>query len=307
MSHRAIGQEALFNLSSSKNNLEELHSLIDWLKIESLLSTIYASKTGQVSWPPIALFKAQLLGFWYNLSDVKLAEFLEDRASFRQFCGFSRNEITPERTAFVRFRKALIAKGLLDGLFEAVSIQLQAKNIQVKAGTLIDATIIQSASKKDQDARFIKHQGKPARHGYKAHITAQADTALITTLCATSANVNDGKAGCNIIPSNPGDVFADSAYRGRAFKEAVESKQGTARVVCTGVYCQTQEEANAILKRINDPIYAVRCRIEKIFGTMKRSYGLNRMRWMGIQKAHLQIVFTAIAYNVKRAFTLSRS
>ncbi len=32
-------------------------------------------------------------------SDVKLAEALDDRASFRRFCGFSRNETTPERTA----------------------------------------------------------------------------------------------------------------------------------------------------------------------------------------------------------------
>ena len=30
----------------------------------------------------------------------------------------------------------------------------------------------------------------------------------------------------------------------------------------------------------------VRCRIEKIFGTWKRSYGLRRMRWQGIAKGH---------------------
>ncbi|WP_233788756.1 MULTISPECIES: transposase [unclassified Rhizobium] len=50
-----------------------------------------------------------LLSIWYDRSDVKLAEALDDRASFRRFCGFSRSEPTPERTAFVRFRKALIA------------------------------------------------------------------------------------------------------------------------------------------------------------------------------------------------------
>lgn len=39
-----------------------------------------------------------LLAIWYDLSDVKLAEALDDRASFRRFCGFSRSEATPERS-----------------------------------------------------------------------------------------------------------------------------------------------------------------------------------------------------------------
>jgi IS5 family transposase len=43
---------------------------------------------------------------------VLLAEALDERASFRRFCGFSTRENTPERTAFVRFRKELVARGL---------------------------------------------------------------------------------------------------------------------------------------------------------------------------------------------------
>jgi IS5 family transposase len=30
-----------------------------------------------------------LIAVWYGISDVKLAEALADRASFRRFCGFS--------------------------------------------------------------------------------------------------------------------------------------------------------------------------------------------------------------------------
>ena len=33
----------------------------------------------------------------------------------------------------------------------------------------------------------------------------------------------------------------------------------------------------------------VRCRIEKVFGTWKRSYGLRRMRWLGLAKARLRV------------------
>jgi hypothetical protein len=46
----------------------------------------------------------------------------------------------------------------------------------------------------------------------------------------------------------------------------------------------------------------VRCRIEKVFGTSKRSYGLRRMRWIGLAKAGLQTRLAAIAYNIRRSF-----
>ena len=61
------------------------------------------------------------------------------------------------------------------------------------------------------------------------------------------------------------------------------------------------QESLARLDAWNQPIHRVRGRIEKIFGTWKRSYGLRRMRWMGLAKASLQIRLTAIAYNMKRA------
>ncbi|MFL9825113.1 transposase [Rhodoplanes sp. SY1] len=49
----------------------------------------------------------------------------------------------------------------------------------------------------------------------------------------------------------------------------------------------------------------IRQRIEKIFGTWKRSYGLRRMRWRGMAKATLLIHLTAIAYNLKRAMAIT--
>jgi transposase, IS5 family len=51
----------------------------------------------------------------------------------------------PERTAFVRFRKELVVRGLDKTLFDAGTCQLKAKAVAVKTGTLIDATVIASA------------------------------------------------------------------------------------------------------------------------------------------------------------------
>ena len=307
MSRRRIGQED-FGFGDARGarrcSLDELSGLIDWAAVESALRDVSSAARGEPAWPPLVLFKAMLLSVWYDLSDVRLAEALDDRASFRRFCGFSRSEPTPERTSFVRFRKALVDRGLDKVLFDTITAQLKARAILVKTGTLIDATIIASASVDDGDARWVKHKGRPAAHGFKAHVGADADTALVEKIAVTPANVYDGKAGPDALPDDPGEVFADSAYQGNHFGDAVRTKGGTPRIVATGMWARDEAEAHARLTAWNQPIHRVRGRIEKIFGTWKRSYGLRRMRWRGLAKAGVQVRLTAIAYNLKRTLSI---
>ena len=303
MSRRRIGQEAFgFAIDRGRSSsLDDLLKLIDWAPADEALGTISCAAKGEPAWPPLALFRALLLSIWYDLSDVKLAEALDDRVSFRRFCGFSRSEPTPERTAFVRFRKALIAHGLDKTLFDEVTRQLKGKAIRVKTGTLVDATIIASASEDDDEGHWVKHKGRTAVHGFKAHVGADADTALVEEIAITPANINDGKAGPDALPDNPGEVFADSAYRGDHFGKAVIARGGTPRVVATGMWGRDEAEIRARIAAWNHPIHRIRGRSEKIFGTWKRSYGLRRMRWRGLAKAGVQIRLTAIAYNMKRS------
>jgi transposase, IS5 family len=303
MARRRIGQET-FGFDGERagrgSGLDRLERLIVWQAVEQQLDGIYSAAKGEPAWPPLALFKALLIAVWYDLSDVKLAEALDDRASFRRFCGFSAHESTPERTAFVRFRKELVAHGLDRMLFEEVTRQLKAKAITVKTGTLVDATIIASSSEGDGEARWVKHRNRKAVHGFKAHVGADAGTAIVEELTVTPGNVNDGRAGGDALPDSPGEVFADSAYRGQAFASAVHAKGGLPRVAATGMWGRDPKETAKRLKAWNSSIQRVRCRIEKIFGTWKRSYGLRRMRWKGLAKAALQVRLTAIAYNMKR-------
>ena len=306
MAHRSIGQEQFGFAERGRaiSSLDTLVSLIDWRPVAVLLDRLYPAAKGEPAWPPLAIFKALLLSIWYDLSDIKLAEALDDRASFRRFCGFSANEATPERTAFVRFRRLLVAHQLDRTLFEAVTMQLKSKAVAVKTGTLVDATIIASATEDDDDARWVKHKGKRAVHGFKAHVGADADTALVEEVSITSANINDGKAGPDALPDNPGEVFADSAYRGSHFRDAVRAKGGIPRIVATGMWGRDEAETLRKLHAWNQPIHRVRGRIEKIFGTWKRCYGLRRMRWRGLAKAAVQVHLTAIAYNLKRTMNI---
>ncbi|MFT3967861.1 MAG: transposase [Sphingobium sp.] len=124
-----------------------------------------------------------------------MAEALDDRASFRRFCGFSANEATPERPAFVRFRRVLVAQQLDRSLFGTVTMQLKEMAVTANTGIPVDAAIIASASEDDDDARWMKHKRKQAVHGFKVRVGADADTGLIEEVSIATANINDGKAG----------------------------------------------------------------------------------------------------------------
>ena len=43
----------------------------------------------------------------------------------------------------------------------------------------------------------------------KAHVACDADTSLIEKIAVTPANANDGRAGPEAVPDDPGEVFAD--------------------------------------------------------------------------------------------------
>jgi IS5 family transposase len=238
---------------------------------------------------------------------VKLAEALDDRASFRRFCGFATQELTPERTAFVRLRRQLVARGLDQVLFAEVTEQLKAKAVRVKTGTLVDATVITSASEHNEEARWSVHQRHRGIHCYKAHVGADADTAIVERVSVTPGNAHDGRSGEGALPDAPCTVFADSAYRDQLFDTAVRVRGGVPRVVQTSIWAH-QDDRTAVrrLREWNNSIHRVRCRVEKIFSTWKRSYGLRRMRWRGLAKAALQVCLTAIAYDLKRVAAILR-
>lgn len=311
MARRRIGQEQLkIELAPSRRSgsLDEIAALIDWSELDQVLAPVYASSKGEPAWPPLSLLKALLLAVWHDLSDVKLADALEDRASFRRFCGFVSDEPTPERTAFVRFRRELVARGLDRVLFEAVVAQLDERGVVVKTGTLIDATVIASASAKDTEARWVGHRRKAPVHGFKAHVASDRDGGIVRQVEITPAHVNDGRMLGAVLPESPGEVYADLAYASVANNQQIRAAGGWSCLPGRGVWAAPEDTtALAELKLWNAQVGAVRRRIEKIFGTWKRSYGLRRMRWRGLAKAALQVRLTATAYNLRRAMALVRA
>jgi transposase, IS5 family len=158
------------------------------------------------------------------------------------------------------------------------------------------------------DGDRLGQQGRQGRrlgqashaHGYKAHIAADKDSGLIRKVETTPANEADVSIAPAIIPDEPGEVYADRAYDALSVEKAIIAAGGTARLLRKGHRFLPAEA----LEAHNRPLRPIRSRIEKIFGTWKRSYHFRCMRWLGLAKAKLQVHLAAIAYNVKRSWRM---
>tara|TARA_B100000780_G_scaffold264337_1_gene218903 strand:+ start:898 stop:1260 length:363 start_codon:yes stop_codon:yes gene_type:complete len=92
----------------SLQGLDRAEALLDWAKLEHLLFGIYASKTGRPSYPLLTLLRASLLGIWYRLSDVELAQTLFCDLLFRKFCHLQLGGDMPDAGTIGRFRQKLV-------------------------------------------------------------------------------------------------------------------------------------------------------------------------------------------------------
>lgn len=195
-------------------------------------------------------------------------------------------------------------------MFGEVTRQIEARGLMVKQGTLIDATLIQSAaaepprqkgggrSETDPDAAWMKHGQGRAWFGYKLHMAVDHGTSLIRRAMVTPANVQEVSVGHTLVSGDEGQVYADKAYVGPRLRECLQ-RHGIKDRVQRRAFRRKPLRRSEV--RRNVLIGRVRGRIEGVFGTLKRSHGLARMRFMGLARNAAATLLTLTAWNLARA------
>jgi IS5 family transposase len=103
----------------------------------------------------------------------------------------------------------LVRRGQDRVLFTAVTSQLAARGIVVRTETLVDATLIPSASvKRDNEARWAGHRRRKPVNGYKAHVAVDQEAGLISGVKNTTANVHDAAEMEALLPDAPRPHFS---------------------------------------------------------------------------------------------------
>lgn len=315
MGHKSLGQlgfaDALLGNNQKLNQqLDKIDKLVNWRPFEELLSPIYASTTGRPSHPVLLLFKALLLQSWHDLSDYALEEALDDRFSFRRFVSLSVSDKAPDHSVFSRFRDQLIKHGIHERLFTELNRQLEERGLIIKKGTLIDATVIEAApkrplhdedgstgkSKQDPEAAWTRKYGK-SFFGYKAHMGVDQDSEFIRKIEMTPANVHDGKMMKQVLSGDEEWVFADKAYDILENHMILQEKGIRNGILFKAFRTKPLTESE---RRCNRFLSKLRCPVERVFGTLKRSYRYCRGRYLGLRKNQLQLNIMCMAYNLRR-------
>lgn len=208
--------------------LDEVQELLDWSRIEHLLSDVHASKKGEKAWHPLMMFKAMLLQSWYNLSDPQLEKQLARDLLFRRFVGLSLSDAVPDHSTLWRFRNNPTIVSLQEKLLSEINDQLAKKSLLIKAGSvsIVDASVIKAQRNRpnkdkdgnntqDPEADYSVKVGSDGKlkttYGYKAHVNVDED-GFVKAMEMTAGNVHDSQVFTELLSGDEATVYADSAY-----------------------------------------------------------------------------------------------
>ena len=141
-----------------ENFLAEMERLVPWARLMGVIEPLYPT-TGRVGRQPMGVSKMlrmYLLQQWYGLADEALEDAIYDGQALRDFVGINLSqESVPDATTLLKFRRLLLAHDLTKAMFEEINAHLAQQGLLMRAGTIVDATIIAapSSTKKKQEAR----------------------------------------------------------------------------------------------------------------------------------------------------------
>jgi IS5 family transposase len=144
-------------------------------------------------------------------------------------------ESVPDATTLLKFRRLLQANDLTCSLFDEINAHLSEQGLLMRAGTIVDATIIAApcSTKKEGQARDPEmHQTKKGNQwffGMKAHIGVDAESGLVHTVIGTAANVNDVTQAGALLHGEEEDAFGDAGYRGVHKREEAQGPMQPAK------------------------------------------------------------------------------
>jgi len=330
------------NRKTGAKFLEDINKLIDFKKLEKLLEKHYKFKNdaaGNIPWGALLLFKINLLGMWYGLSDEELEMSVNDRFSFRTFVELPLDIDCPDHSTIWRFRERMKNAQAWDLILASVNQQLEDHKVIVKKGVNVDASITQSPNKpkgahriivaedreedtrseneKNEEDKFMQEikltqpcadtegrwlkKGSKSFFGYKKHVCS-TEEGLILAVHTTPANESDTKNLESVLEKcklNP--KVRVNTDKGYSSKQNRDYLKG--KRLKSGI----QHKANRgkplgkLQQAFNNKISKKRYTIERTFGSIKKWFTGGVAKYKGVERTHMQHVLEAICYNLKVA------
>ena len=196
----------------------------------------------------------------------------------------------------MRFRHLLQEHDLSPKILQVINAKLAAHGLLLKAGTVVDATLIaapsstkNSTGERDPEMHHVK-KGNQWHFGMKAHIGVGADFGLVHTVIGTAASVNDVTQDHSRAARQGNSGVCRCGYQGASKRpEAtgvdwqVAMRPGKRKAPKHTPWGQLTEQAEKLKA-------SVRAKVEHPFRVIKRHFGHIKVRYRGLRKNTAQLI-----------------
>jgi IS5 family transposase len=279
--------------------LADMERVVPWARLVGVIEPLYPT-SGRVGRQPIGvprMLRMYCLQQWYGLADEALEDALYDSQALRDFVGIDLSrESVPDATTLLKFRRLLLDNDLTKALLEEINAHLAEQGLLMRAGTIVDATIIAapSSTKNAGNTRDPEmHQAKKGNQwhfGMKAHVGVDVGSGLVHSVVATAANVNDVTQAGALLHGEETVAFGDAGYRGvdkRA--EAQGPKWHVAMQPGKRRQLDPTRKWARLLEKAEQLKASIRAKVEHPFHVIKNLFRHKKTRYKGLAKNEAQL------------------
>lgn len=298
MKQADLGLNLTTKRTRKREFLGEMERVVPWEALVCLI-TPYAPE-GKRGRPPFAvetMLRVHFLQQWFTLSDPAMEEALHDIPLLREFAGLNWDTAVPDETTILRFRRLLEEHKLAPQILGLVNELLGAQGLLLRAGTVVDATLIAAPSstknasgERDPEMKQSK-KGNQWYFGMKAHIGVDADSGLVHTVRGTSGSVNDVVEANSLLHGEETQAWADAGYQGAAKRPDardgvrwnIAMRPGKRRAL------DKDNVIDGLINKVEKLKAGIRAKVEHPFRVIKRQFGYVKVRYRGLKKNTAQL------------------
>ena len=279
--------------------LAQMDKVVPWDDLVALIAPYYPE--GRNGRPPFSLHSMLRIHFlqqWFSLSDPAMEEAFFDTPLYSEFAQLEAMSRLPDESTILRFRHRLEKHKLAEQILNTVNDLLSARGLLLKAGTVVDATLIPaptSTKNKDKARDPDMHSSKKGNQwhfGMKAHIGVDAESGLVHTVRATSGNVHDIIEGNSLLHGGEAVAFGDAGYQG--VDKRPDAKATVAWHIAMGPgkrrALNKDNRADALIDQAEKLKAGIRAKVEHPFRVIKRQFGFIKVRYKGLKKNAAQLM-----------------
>ena len=323
--------------------LVALEKMFDWSDMSRLLLQAYQGQglRGRPPYDPVQMFKILFVSYLYGASERQVEDLVNYHLLVKCFVGLAVDERAPDHSTLTVFKNRYLETGQWEPLrscFDQVIKRAVAHGVELGDLQLLDSTHTQADVNAEKEAQR-RSQGEPPRDpdasvvdkgqrevvepdgrrvtkrirhsGYKAHVSTNAKTGVITSFTVTTGNRADNKQFPALHAHDQALGLPTRAYGGdRAYDDTELYERLAAHGQEIGIHLRSfrtqKKDANKErwLELEASPQYqqdrAQRSRVEHAFGPAKQKHGFGRCRYVGLLRYRIQTFFTLLVSNSKR-------